>query len=91
MTAHGSDVTHLGARHPHHGEVNRHEVLTHDVQARLGEKVVDVSDTSRNGVLYGDHGQVNVALGHRGEDIFKGGARQGVEAWIDLSAGGIGV
>ena len=52
-------------------ETHPHEVLRDDVQARVGQEVMDVGNATGDGIVDRDHRQGAVIRLHRCEDILK--------------------
>ena len=62
------------------------EVLADDEELRIGEEVVDVGDSAAEGVLDRDHGQGDVTVRHRLEDLLEGLVRDGLHLGMGLLA-----
>jgi len=81
------DLAELRAFEAHELEVDRQEVLTDDVEARLRQQMVDVGHASGERVLDRNHGVARLARLNGGNGVLEGRAGQGLEAWEDLVAG----
>ena len=76
-----------GAGHREQVRVHPHEMLTDDVEARLGQEVVDVGDPPVGRVLDRQHREVGPALLDRGDRTLEAVAREAVEEGKRLVAG----
>ena len=80
-----------GAFRRHELEADGQEVLADDVQARIGQEMVDVGDAAGDRILDRDHGEIGRALLDRGEAILEGRAGNRLGLGIDLAGRDLGI
>jgi hypothetical protein len=66
---------------------NALESFGDDVEAGIGQKVMNVGDTAGDRVFDGNHGEDRLAILHRRERILEGGARQRLQLRVSVAAG----
>src|SRR5579871_7031778 len=78
-------------RQTHQLKPDRHEMLSCDRKRRGGQQMVNVGDAPGDRIFNRDHRQSGFAAAGGGEDVFKGGAREGFELGMSVAAGDMGI
>ncbi len=87
MALHGLERLEAGAFDGHQLIADRQKPLGDDVQSGRRHKMVNVGDASGDGILDGNHSEIDVARDERGKTILEGRAGHGFVIRIGFTTG----